>query len=143
MSSQKLPSNLVLARVGPFTIALPFSQVEGIGSTDAEARLCRFKGQYLPLVPLAKVLGDDDSEGGGREALVVEVLGVQLGLHVDEVLRTVRTEGLLLHPLPAGGSTLPEGAVAGIVLLDHQGAFLLTPELLITEQILTEMADLL
>jgi purine-binding chemotaxis protein CheW len=120
-------------RVGSESFALPVTQVLEVADLGAVARVPgapssvlgvrNLRGQVLPVIDLAAVLGTSHGEARGEQLVIAEDAGRRAGLAIDEVTDV----GELPGPLQGAdspflfGSTLAEGELVGVV--DMEGVF--------------------
>jgi chemotaxis signal transduction protein len=114
-------------RVGEESFALPVEQVLEVaelgavasvpGAPDCVLGVRNLRGQVLPVIDLAAVLGTRRANGPAAKLVIAEDAGRRAGLAIDQVTdvselsgATQQTESPFLF-----GSTLAEGELVGIV----------------------------
>jgi purine-binding chemotaxis protein CheW len=113
-------------RIGPESFALPVGQVLEVADIGNLARVPgappsvlgvrNLRGQVLPVIDLATVLGTERMEPG-KKLVITEYEGWRAGLAIDEVTDVSDLPGAVQEndsPFLAG-STLTEGELVGIV----------------------------
>jgi two-component system, chemotaxis family, sensor kinase CheA len=129
--TMRLPVTLAMAqallvRVGTEKYAIPLTHiteaVELSGSVDDAGGMLRLRGEQVPLVRLASVLGVHG--GGSEEAAVIAVRGERrVALAVHEI---IGREQILVKELEAAAGTLPYFSGA-MLLADGRPALVLDP----------------